>query len=129
MPSGTVAFYVNSAPILGCAAAPLQQSTGVAQCITTALPSGSNLRITATYSGDTNFQKSSSLTPDLTQTVEDFLPKIDSTAGVTAGVVSVLQGYTNTSQPFNQQTITFTATSLYGFGDFDLRVTLPSHPN
>ena len=112
-PTGTVAFFVNSATVPGCAAATL--SSGQAQCVTNMLPSGLNLPITATYSGDSNFVTSTS--PALLQTVEDFSPSVAATPGVTLNLVSVPQTYTNTNQPFDPQTITFSAASLYGFGN------------
>jgi Bacterial Ig-like domain (group 3)/FG-GAP-like repeat len=56
-PSGTVAFSAGRTPIAGCTAAWLAPSGAnyVATCTTASLPTGNNLSIEATYSGDSNF--------------------------------------------------------------------------
>jgi hypothetical protein len=54
-PSGTVQFLDGVTPIVGCTAVAV--AAGQAQCMTTALTVG-NHTITATYSGDTNFNTS-----------------------------------------------------------------------
>ena len=102
---------MNGATIPGCAAATL--SSGQAQCVTNMLPSGLNLPITATYSGDPNFVTSSFAAHYRRQlkTFHRALPR----PGVTPGLVSVPQTYTNTNQPFDPQTITFSAAVVVRF--------------
>ncbi|HTV06022.1 MAG TPA: Ig-like domain-containing protein [Acidobacteriaceae bacterium] len=53
VPSGQVAFTLKGAALLGCASVAVLSSTGVASCITNALPLGQNT-VTASYSNDPN---------------------------------------------------------------------------
>ncbi len=62
---GTVAFDNGSGAIAGCGA--VNVTAGTASCQTSSLPVGSD-QITAVYSGDSNYQGSSS-SPALTETV------------------------------------------------------------
>jgi sugar lactone lactonase YvrE len=66
-PSGTVGFIANASTISGCGSVTL--SSGVAQCITSTLPVGSDA-VVATYSGDSNNAGSSG---SLTQMVSSTL--------------------------------------------------------
>jgi hypothetical protein len=56
---GTVAFDNGANAISGCGATSVSTSDGVATCMTSSLPVGSD-QITAVYSGDTNYQASES---------------------------------------------------------------------
>jgi len=55
-PTGTVSFTSNGTAIAGCTSVTL--SSGTAQCVTSALPVGTDM-IVATYSGDSNYSGSS----------------------------------------------------------------------
>jgi hypothetical protein len=114
-PGGSVTFTdTTSSPatnVPGCA--PVSVTNGQATCSTTGLQSGVR-SLTASYSGDSNFQSSSAT---LTQTVEDFSPGVDWVPQVTPMAVSVAQGYTNTGQIFSPQTITYSVTPLYGYNN------------
>ena len=114
-PTGTVTFTSNAASIPDCSPTPnpVPLASGQATCTTTTLASGIDT-IAAVYSGDNNYTDSE---PSLSQTVQDFSPGVTFTPGVTPGVVSIPQSTTNTSQPFNQQTITFSAMSSSGFAN------------
>jgi len=57
-PTGTVAFSSNGTAISGCTSVPLASS--MAQCMTTALPTGTD-NLVAAYSGDGNYQGSSGM--------------------------------------------------------------------
>ena len=57
-PTGTVAFSTNGTPISGCTAVSL--SSAMAQCMTTALPTGTD-NLVAAYSGDSTYQGSSGM--------------------------------------------------------------------
>ena len=91
-PSGTVEFKDGAGDIGSCAAQPVNTSTETATCTTSALMVATH-SITATYSGDTNFNGSTS--PALTQTVHK--------AAVTATLGTSLSPATS------GQTVTFTA--------------------
>ena len=56
---GTVAFDNGNAPIAGCGAVPVNTTTGIATCQTSALQVGSR-QISAIYSGDANYLGSTS---------------------------------------------------------------------
>ncbi len=117
LPTGTVTFYVNGAAISpSCTGVTLTPSSGRAQCSTNLLPSGLSLPITATYSGDMNFITSTTSTP-LPQTVQDFSPPTATTDK--SFPVPVAPGSSNNPATFSvlTQTVTETATPLYGFLD------------
>jgi hypothetical protein len=61
-PGGTVTFTDGAATISDCAGVPIGATTGGATCITSALGVGSH-SVSASYSGDGNFNGSSSSTP------------------------------------------------------------------
>ncbi len=109
-------FFVNGTAIAGCGAQTLNQKSGQAQCATNTLSPGLN-QITATYSGDSNFTNSASAPLQPPQKVEDFVPSVNFSAGVTPGLVTVTQNYDNTNQLFYQQTITFNAASEFDFAN------------
>jgi hypothetical protein len=79
-PTGSVTFSNDSGTIAGCSEAPL--SGGVADtatCTTTHAATGGTEQITASYSGDTNYAKSSG---SINETVDE-APQITSTSGAT----------------------------------------------
>ena len=117
MPTGMVTFYADGTKIVGCELVGLNSGTGQALCATTASPaSGDSFQITAVYNGDGNFTPSPLSSP-LVQPVEDFVPQVTSSDGLTAGVVTVTQSYNSTTDPFSPQTITFNATPINGFSN------------
>ena len=95
----------------GCTGLPV--TNGQAACSTVALQSGVR-SLSVNYNGDPSFQPSAT---GLTQTVQDFSPSVTADPGVTPGVVSVEQGFTNTSQIFSPQNITYSVAPLYGYSN------------
>ena len=75
---------------------PVSPTTGQATCITTSLPGGSQT-ITASYTGDSNYSDSSSLTAGLNQavtlTVSDYAINVQNLPTTSASGLQVTQGY------------------------------------
>lgn len=105
--SGSVTFTDNGGAIPECqAAVAVNPATGVASCITSSLTFGSHT-ISATYSGDSNFNSSSA---SITQAVQDYSLAASPTSTVTVG-----QRLTNTTDPFTPQAISVSASPIAGF--------------
>ena len=92
--AGTVTFLLNGSTVLGMSNL---MKNGTAKLVTTAVGTGSNQTITATYNGTTNFATSTSTAA--TQTVN---------TASTSTTVAAVAG--NPSSPTYGQTLTFTAT-------------------
>jgi len=93
---GTIAFSDGASGISGCAAQPVNTTTGVATCAVTYQSAGSH-PITAVYSGDTNYPTSTS--PTLTQTVNPINTSTALTSSGTPSSVGQQVLYTATVSP------------------------------
>ncbi len=132
---GSVSLTVGSAAVPDCQNIAVKASStgiGEASCTSAGIPPGSQVVINGLYSGDTNFISNST---SLQQTVGDFAitvtPSQSQITPVTDSngkyVVTVLQGYTNQTQPsfsyitsnppnFSQM-IAVNATPAFGYSD------------
>ncbi len=140
-PTGSIAFSSTDGT-LGtaagelCGAVPLTAAVGGSATATCAVQfpatTGGTINVSATYSGDKNFQGSSTPAPGIPQVVENFgLAFTAPVAGTSAALAPVIltQGYSNANDPFNATMITATVTTLGGYTDqvnFTCTVTTPS---
>ncbi len=128
-PTGTISFS-SSDGTLGtaagelCGTVPLIAAVGGTATATCAIQfpatTGGAINVLATYSGDKNFQGSSTAAPGITQVVENFgLAFTAPLAGSSAALAPVLltQGYSNAGDPFNATKITATLTTQGGYTD------------
>lgn len=120
-PTGTVAFAskLGGQIVILCASAPLNNTTGIATCAAP-LPSAGSYAITATYSGDTNFQSSSNSGSALTQTVNQPTTTVALTSSLPASSVVnqpvsftavITPAFTGATEPSGTVTFTDTLTS------------------
>jgi hypothetical protein len=96
---GTMSFASNGTTITGCSTQSVNASTGMATCTTTSLLTGPNA-ITATYSGDANYNASPA-SASTTQTVNKLSPTLvltspSASAGMPVTLTATLGGVTIT---------------------------------
>ncbi|MGA3045961.1 MAG: Ig-like domain repeat protein, partial [Terracidiphilus sp.] len=117
-PTGSVAFAssLGGRTVILCSSAPLNSTTGIATCASP-LPSAGSYSVTATYSGDANFQSSSNSASPLALTVNQPVTTVDLTSSLPASSVVnqpvsftavITPAYTGATEPSG--TVTFTDT-------------------
>ena len=115
-PTGSVAFAskLGGQTVILCSSAPLNSTTGMASC-SSPLPSAGSYVITATYSGDANFQSSSNSASPLGLTVNQPITTVGLTSSLPASSVVnqpvsfsavITPAFTGATEPSG--TVTFT---------------------
>jgi Bacterial Ig-like domain (group 3)/FG-GAP-like repeat len=111
LPTGYVTFTSNGQPIPECPApVPVTQvgNSGVASCTTQSLPPGADTILAAFNDPQGLFSPSSAT---LAQMVQGF-----SLLSISPAMVTVIQGFNNTNEPFFSQAINLTVQPLFGYG-------------
>ena len=128
-PTGTITFSFTDATLgtpLGAFCGVITVTAAVGGNATATCPvqfpatTSGTITVAATYSGDTNFEGSSTGASSIPQVVENFaLAFTAPVAGTPAALAPVLltQGYSNAGDPFNKTSITATLTTQGGYND------------